>query len=1064
MIAAKQHLREEVKAVVQAAKSNNVEQEFRAFHQRREQQIIEYKAQQAKLRLEQQEQDERDAYDQRVWRIQFYGQHSIEQYEELAKGNETTKRQARNEALLERTFDEWEHREGARTKLQVEIADPDPSVGLPGMGLGIFGVNQTETDRVALMQKRGRVEKDPMEEELLLEHHDDEDNTTTVAGVDAGSGTKQRVEVVPKEEWFLEEVDQIEHHVFDTPSYPEYELAHDDNMVIQSDLIKNQELYEALIENKSNLINSIEKLYNMKEKLEYDQHQVNQEILQIEKAQLGPPRRLPMAAEIPAMDSWKIQNAQLYKKINEILYVIEITENKKKILENQIIPLSKTIAILQEKQKESNNTINNINNNDLGQLPIIIGKNISKISGLNITAKPLETYNAITNKSKLITYKDQSNIAINLHKNINQIESNMWLTRLDESSKKADLERIINRITNISTRLQSANINMIRKNIIDSLIGFFHSNLKLKKVYTKLVGILPWYKYYLPKLSSNIIQYIAKTAMGGISFELENEIDNSDALSSGVTLGEANTGYCSGIIQLPKDSLWNIIITISRQGQSEEYNSGSSNDYISVNIGNTITSLNPIGIYYNRTNPNTGTVLYDIKYLYRGKSFAYRFDFYSISNNSKTHLAISTGMYEEYEVKDLEVISDPKLIGRTRVLSSYVKILKLNEQSGKTRDIRLLEELISVEAPSDHSYWDSNIMNNISQRYLNKKFFINIIKAEILLYQEILKLKRKKEYEDNIQLKEIMSDIAIQKEANLEESKKKYLLLKKSKQYYKIDAAKDLINKRIILWDHIENTWRNLIILDIIINWIENNTIVYILYKIQEYDDSNEKIGNIKEINLLLYKYYISPIQEYDEETILRNKERKKYELLINNIIEKSKNDILLLKYNLQKFRKKHEKLFKIMKKRIWETYNKNINNNSIQACNTNIGKKTIKNLLTTVYLDIKKGIIKIKENENKKEIAKIIAKQRYIDIYKENQKNLIINEINNKEIEMNEILNKEFEEYDHNRRKILIKAKHEKEELQGFIRKQIAERKAVLLRRVKFPKSVFKQVGILYV
>jgi hypothetical protein len=50
-----------------------------------------------------------------------------------------------------------------------------------------------------------------------------------------------------------------------------------------------------------------------------------------------------------------------------------------------------------------------------------------------------------------------------------------------------------------------------------------------------------------------------KTAMGGISFELNEDSENSEALNSGVTMGRGRddgsgitTGWCTGVIKLPK--------------------------------------------------------------------------------------------------------------------------------------------------------------------------------------------------------------------------------------------------------------------------------------------------------------------------------------------------------------------------------------------------------------------------------------------------------------------------------------------------------------------------------
>jgi hypothetical protein len=75
---------------------------------------------------------------------------------------------------------------------------------------------------------------------------------------------------------------------------------------------------------------------------------------------------------------------------------------------------------------------------------------------------------------------------------------------------------------------------------------------------------------------------------------------------------------------------------------------------------------------------------------------------------------VSTGLYEQYELADLEEVSDPKLAGRKRVLSSFVKMLKISSKTGKGLETRLLEELVLCE-DSSAFWWDSEIVSQTMQ-------------------------------------------------------------------------------------------------------------------------------------------------------------------------------------------------------------------------------------------------------------------------------------------------------------------------------------------------------------
>ena len=128
-------------------------------------------------------------------------------------------------------------------------------------------------------------------------------------------------------------------------------------------------------------------------------------------------------------------------------------------------------------------------------------------------------------------------------------------------------------------------------------------------------------------------------------------------------------------------------------------------------------------------NPETGAVLYDVKFLLRGDKLAYSIEIFSSSLNSLGHLAVLTGLYEEFEMKALEIVPNLKG-GRERVLSSYVRVLRVDERQGKLRLTKLLEELIAVE-DSKSEIWDSEILQMTPQRY-DRHFFLRILQAEVL--------------------------------------------------------------------------------------------------------------------------------------------------------------------------------------------------------------------------------------------------------------------------------------------------------------------------------------------
>jgi len=1034
-MAAKKHIREEVHEKLEDAHKITVEEEFQAFHKRRDEQLAEYQTAVDLAVRQQLERDEEEEVKHRRWRIQFYGQQAQEQRMLLEKTNEKAVRDQRNQAKLDRTFDEYEGREDARTHLQVEVPPADRSIGLPGVELGIFRVKKAEVDRRQLMQDGGRVEA---KEELS----DDE----LAAFPDTRGGR------LPREEWFLEDVDQMEVHPLDTGPYPEYENAQMDAADLQSDLIRAQQLYDAVQYEASNLIQAVDKMHDMREKLERDQRQVNEEVLVIQKEQLGPPRRLAMAHEIPAIDSWKSQNARITKRLLELQHAEEVTLARKQAADAQLVPLARHVAVLQQRVAESGEQLREING-EHGLLPMIIGRSLTQVPGMDRTAKPLEAFNAITHKARLVKMRDDSEKANDLHKEVNVLNQQMWLTRIGESSKRIDLERMISRIADISSRLKTSSTAALRANIIDSLNAFTTGPMQLRTVYQKMVGVLPWYNFHVPELSQNCARYVAKTAMGGISFELTEDA-NSEALSAGVTMGRGKLGFCTGVIQLPKEGLWNLIVTVSRRGDGEQFDSQNPSDFCAVQVGPTVASMSPVGTYYNEVNPATGTVLYDVKHLFHGRTFAFRFDFSSSSEDPLKHLAVSTGLYEQYELADLEEVSDPKLVGRKRVLSSLVKMIKIESKTGKGRETRLLEELVICEE-STAVWWDSEIVSQTMQRYA-REFFLRLLRAEILLQQEVSKARAIRAAEEASIMRAAMNDADVLRDAKLEQSEKKYLQKKRAVQRNKLDAGRDLVGKRIILWDDGGALWRNLTILEVLVAWVENGLVARVTHLAQEYTDTHEKIAAPKEINLSNFKYFESPVQVLDPEVIARAKERKMWDEAIVEIEVLAREEIDEMRQRYREFRLRQEKLMRKTRRKVFEAFEATIQGRAEEAGAASVATRALRVLLSAVMLDIKKGIVPVEDDEKPKDVGRAVALVRFKETFVTNRREELSDQFDKREVELGEMLQLKFEEYDAQRHAVLKTAKKDREELQELIRQQLQARRAILLKRVKFPRGVF--------
>ena len=171
-------------------------------------------------------------------------------------------------------------------------------------------------------------------------------------------------------------------------------------------------------------------------------------------------------------------------------------------------------------------------------------------------------------------------------------------------------------------------------------------------------------------------------------------------------------------------------------------------DFVTVRLGPDVASLKYIGTYRYKINPETGTILFDIKEVVKCKKMAFRFDFSVTNEEAPYQLAVEIGRYEEYEVPEMEWKEDRHNPGREIGLSSFVVHQRLVRSMGTSHQVRLLEELIKAEESTD-TYFETDCMENgVMRRYLRARF-LKMVKAELLIVGEQQEKLRTKQQRDS---------------------------------------------------------------------------------------------------------------------------------------------------------------------------------------------------------------------------------------------------------------------------------------------------------------------------
>merc|ERR1712054_745893 len=150
-------------------------------------------------------------------------------------------------------------------------------------------------------------------------------------------------------------------------------------------------------------------------------------------------------------------------------------------------------------------------------------------------------------------------------------------------------------------------------------------------------------------------------------------------------------GIMCGEFELPKFEIYTIEFFVTKTNPYA-LEQGDPMDRLSIKFGPNLRNLSQCCTIYNVPNEDDGQFRWKVEHPMRADRIAFRFEFTSSDPSTATHLVIERGTYEHKEMPDLE--EDPNT---GRVLSSYVKVLRIDEATGKGQFSKWLSELISAE-------------------------------------------------------------------------------------------------------------------------------------------------------------------------------------------------------------------------------------------------------------------------------------------------------------------------------------------------------------------------------
>eukprot|EP00981_Chlorochromonas_danica_P003173 scaffold633_cov288-Ochromonas_danica.AAC.8 len=447
-------------------------------------------------------------------------------------------------------------------------------------------------------------------------------------------------------------------------------------------------------------------------------------------------------------------------------------------------------------------------------------------------------------------------------------------------------------------------------------------------------------------------------------------------------------------------------------------------------------------------------------------------------------------------------------------------MLRVEEATGKLRETRLLEELISLEHSlnSDQDklktfipgryvskrmlgsalHWDSNVLSQTYQRF-PKQFFLRILKAEILLQQEAKKVQRLKEQEalqKTLQAAQeahgggagggslslymnaenstaLVSSLSQVKEQRLETSKKKYIAKKRALQQVFINHAQDLVHKQLVLWDNSINKWRNVKVLSCHVTWLEGGTQVEITHQIQEYNDILEPIGNKRQVNLYSFKFFEAPSHNMDPILVERYKINLFYDQELKELEAKHQQILADLDAKQKQYEQKVKKDYQRLKHISIKTFQKRIHTHALVFLQSAAGRAALHTQIPEVVLEMKKGLVEVDSSKQNgliftndlyhnnrllRQQAKGIARDRLIEQFKTAQRAMLDDELAHAYEMIEEEIAKKAQHHLH--------LKEKQDRLYAQTRNQLLKEKAEqykeyrqkLMPKLTFPREVFSR------
>ena len=247
----------------------------------------------------------------------------------------------------------------------------------------------------------------------------------------------------PGKENYVPFLDTHDVKIFSSEPNTMFEERNSDVQAADTDLAQDRALYEILKGETKSLAEAMERMCQLREAAERDALQAHSEGKLAEGMRLlVPPKRLPGETEKEAIHDRRERQNLLKRRISDLQYSINKTDERKRNAEAQMLSLARRIAVGKDKSKQMHAELDALNG-PLGMLPVVVGRGLKTVKGLSIhQAKPREFMEAVRQKSTLVGLQELSKQTLKQFKDRNALDQELWITAEENFGRKDELEKM----------------------------------------------------------------------------------------------------------------------------------------------------------------------------------------------------------------------------------------------------------------------------------------------------------------------------------------------------------------------------------------------------------------------------------------------------------------------------------------------------------------------------------------------------------------------------------------------------------------------------------------------